>query len=205
MILVPMQRSTLLLRSILRRTPPCDKHTSLGALAGAGGRGEVGGRAKEGKGKGGHKKILTSLMDPSHLQEDKECNRPPCLPHPPPTAIHIEICARVLLLYIQKRRAIHIASPTLNKQIRHDNQPANLNAFSFFSSFPWRWRPLSSTNTPLALAILAAVYCCCCHAHNCNLAVLQLTPTATCQSACHYHHSILPGRHPFVNCQAYLK
>jgi hypothetical protein len=32
-----------------------------------------------------------------------------------------------------------------------------------------------------------------------------LTPTAICQSACHYHHSFLPGRHPFVNHQAYLK
>jgi hypothetical protein len=101
-------------------------------------------------------------MDPSHLQEDKECNRPPCLPRPPPTAIHIGIRARILLLYIQKGRAIHIGSPILNKQIRHDNQPADLNAFSFSSSFPWRWHPLSSTDTPLALAILAAVYCCCC-------------------------------------------
>ncbi len=199
-----MQRSALLLRSILRRAPPCDKHTSLGARTGAGRQGEAGGRAKEGKGKGGHKKILTSLMDPSHLQEDKECNRLPCLPCPPPTAIHIGICARILL-YIQKGQAIHIGSPTLNEQIRHDNQPADLNAFSFFSSFPWCWCPLSSTDTPLALAILAAVYCCHCHAHNCNLAVLQLTPTATCQSTCNYHHSILPGRHPFVNRQAYLK
>ncbi len=194
-----MQRSALLLRSILCRAPPCDKHTSLGARAGAGRRGEAGGRVKEGKGKGGHKKILTSLMDPSHLQDDKECNRPPCLSRPPSTAIHIGIRRCVLLLYIQKGWAIRIGSPTLNKQIRHDNQPANLNAFSFFSSFPWHWCPLSSTDTPLALAILAAVYCCCFHAHNCNLAVLQLTPTATCQSACHYHHFILPGRHPFVN------
>jgi hypothetical protein len=32
-----------------------------------------------------------------------------------------------------------------------------------------------------------------------------LTPAATCQSTCHYHHSFLPGRHPFVNHQAYLK
>jgi hypothetical protein len=32
-----------------------------------------------------------------------------------------------------------------------------------------------------------------------------LTPTATCQSACHYHHSFLLGRHLFVNHQAYLK
>jgi hypothetical protein len=169
MILIPMQRSALLLRSVLRRDPPCDKHTSLGAHAGAGGWGEAGGRAKEGKGKGGHKKILTSSMDPSHLQEDKECNRSPCLPRPPPTAIDIGICAHVLLLNIQKGQAIHIGSPTLNKQIRHDNQPADLNAFSFFSSFPWRWRQLSSTDTPLALAILAAVYCCHCHAHTWQL------------------------------------
>jgi hypothetical protein len=200
-----MQCSALLLRNILRHAPPCDKHTSLGARAGAGRRGEAGGWAKEGKGKGGHKKILTSLLDPSHLQEDKECDCPPCLPRPPPTAIHIGICARILLLYIQNGRAIHIGSPTLNKQIRHDNQPANLNAFSFFSSFSWRWHPLSSTDTPLVLAILAAVYCCRCHAHTCNLAVLQLTPSATCQSACHYHHSILLDRQPFVNRQAYFK
>ncbi len=137
-----MQCSALLLRSILHRIPPSDKHTSLGTRAGAGGQGEVGRQAKEGKGKGGHKKILTSLMDPSHLQEDKECNCQPCLPRPPPTAIHIGICTRVLLLYIQKGWAIHIWSPTLNKQIRHDNQPANLNAYPFFFFFSLALAPI---------------------------------------------------------------
>ncbi len=130
----------------------------------------------------------------------------PALPAPPTpySNPYWDLRACPIALY-SERAAIHIGSPTLNKQIRHDNQPADLNAFSFFSSFPWHWRPSSSFDTLLALAIQAAVYCCHCHAHNCNLAVLQLTPTATCQSTCHYHHSILPGRHPFVNRQAYLK
>jgi hypothetical protein len=75
------------------------------------------------------------------------------------------------LLYIQKGRAIHIGSPTLNKQIRHDNQPANLNAFSFFSLFPgagthcpqlilrWRWRFWLLFTAVVAMLIIATWLC----------------------------------------------
>ncbi len=161
--------------------PPLVTNILLWARTRRGWQAGGGGRAGErGQGKRGTQENSDIIDGSIPFQEDNECNRPPCLPRPPPTAIHIGICGCVLLLYIQKGRAIHIGSTTLNKQIRHDNQPADLNAFSIFSSFPWCWRPLSSTDTPLALAILAAVYCCHCHAHNCNLAVLQLTPTATC-------------------------
>jgi hypothetical protein len=64
---------------------------------------------------------------------------------------------RALSLYLQKGRAIHIGSPTLPNQLRHDNKPVGM--VSLFFSFPWRWHPsvLSSTDILLALAILVVL------------------------------------------------
>ncbi len=145
---------TLLLRNILCH-PPCDKHASLGTrgqgLVGGRGEGQVGGRAKEGRQKRGHRKN----SDPSsYHSRERQGIQSPILPK---SAIHIGICACALLLYLQKGQAIHIGSPTLPNQLRHDNKPVGM--VSLFFSFPWHWRPsiLSSTDTSLALAILAVL------------------------------------------------
>ena len=59
---------------------------------------------------------------------------------PPPYLKYWDFGSRpILLLYPQKGRSIHIGSPTLPDQIRHNNQPIVWFFFSFY--FPWRWRP----------------------------------------------------------------
>ena len=71
---------------------------------------------KEGKGKRGHKKILTS-----HCQEDKECKRPPCPPTPSYSNPYWDWRTRPIALSSERAGNPYWITH-LNKQIRHDNQ-----------------------------------------------------------------------------------
>jgi hypothetical protein len=112
MILILKLRA-LLLRNILRHHH-CDN--GQGLVGGRGrGRGQAGGWAKEGGQKRGHK----NNSDPSsYHSRERQGMQSSALPK---STIHIGIHARALLLYLQKGWAIHIVSPILPNQIRHDN------------------------------------------------------------------------------------
>ncbi len=171
-------------------------------------------------------------MPARNCSSSHERNRLPGIAHPlesPAPALHVEICPLYQSIFRKERAGDHIDDNIHCPIKKHDNQPIRMLSLSF------TWHPSSSSlncysagagdsgwclhthtyhNAVVAMLIIEDFLL---HPHH-QLSTLQsincesqstkgyttLTP-ATCQSACHYNHSFLPGRHPFVNHQAYLK